>query len=207
MQEKEILELNKKLKQEFEIYPTEEHLEKYVMSELLPPIEDYDNVLLLIRDNLQIIKTRSLLYLAAEICNSWPIMDNVFIQILEELLENSSDSEKAITYYLLSDYVVWKYGKKDTRVRKYLELSVRYSKNMKFVNNRIYLAEYLDKNQKLEMLEDALSNVEFIYAAPFEDYPLDYWLDSQREINERILGIYISKQSHTALISAIQKLI
>ena len=199
-----IPELNEKYREEFYQNPNENALGKYFMTELLPPIADYENAMVLVRDNRKCLKGLTLLYLAAELCNSWPLMENVFIQELPTMLPSSDAETKSIIYYLISDYISWTYGRSDTRVKQYLELSLQYSGSMKFVNNRKYLASYLHGKDRFNLLSDAVANIECIYSDD-DPLPIDYLIDPEREFKEVILGTYISRRNYESLIALIKK--
>lgn len=99
--------LNKKLYEEFSQYRNYVTLERYVMSELLSPIEDFYEAIALIEQNEDIIEGFNLYYIAAYLCAEWMPNNQKFIDKLNSMLNSADDAAKAVIYYLnaYSEYI------------------------------------------------------------------------------------------------------
>ena len=74
----DIIEINEKLKKEFEQNKNYDNLEKLFMSELLSPIQDYFSAIDLVKSHLDLIKKSELLFIAAYLSSENFIKNNFF---------------------------------------------------------------------------------------------------------------------------------
>lgn len=151
--------LNKQMQKEFNEHKNYDTLERYVMSELLSPIEDYLNAIDLIRKHSNLVKGLNLYYIAAYLSAEWRLESN------------------------------------------------EYSKCSNFVNNRYDLACISKAKEAQFYLEEAIANVQEVATEEsLIDETIDFWLSSQRFIDEFILGtdisyaVYMHKFGETKLI-------
>ena len=73
--------------------------------------------------------------------------------------------------------------------------SIEHSKNSNFVNNRLDLANILEGKEAQNYLQEAISNIENIETEEaLKNKPMDYWLSSQRFVNEFILGAHLTEE-------------
>lgn len=190
--------LNKKLYEEFSQYRNYVTLEKYVMSELLSPIEDYYEAIALIEQNEDIIEGFNLYYIAAYLCAEWMPNNQKFIDKLNSMLNSADDAAKAVIYYL-NAYSL-SYIDDNKVLEKYINIlkqSVELSSNFRFVNNRLDLAHVLSGEEAKKYKQEALENVECVFTEEElshindEDW-LKKRLNSQSYINEFILGTHMT---------------
>lgn len=195
--ENEIIIRNKSLRDAFNQSGTEDALIRYMMSEIMSPIEDYDSVIELAQTNKNIISDLRIYFLAAYLSSEWTPGDNYFLHALNDMFAHSDDRVKAIICYLNAHHLLFqspseRYVKER---RAYLYESVAYSKNDAFSNNRYELALMEEGPRKNDLMLEALHNVsEVITAEQLTAKAMDYWLDIQRWINEFILGTSISEE-------------
>ena len=191
--------LNEKMRLQYEASPTEDNFKLYVMSELLPMIENYIRVQELIYEKIETVTDKKLLIIAAFLNIYWPAdMENVFLEKLNQSLESAEDSEKAIIYYLNAykmetDNLTCK-NLDLQRYIDFLEKSVDCSKNMRFASNRIDLAEVSRGLKAKKLFLQGVADIHFRTREEFEKLPDSYYLDMQNWIDEEILGIIVSDQ-------------
>lgn len=180
--------VNKQLKDEFEKNRNYFNLERYVMSELLSPIQDYENAIKIIKSNMNLISDLKLIYIGAYLSSECFQRDNEFLKMLNGNITNLPDNDKSIIYYLNainSEY-------KSPEYIKYLKLSVNYAKDMKFVNCYKYLANVSPDKSK-ELYKKALENIVIVYTIQeLKNASIDFYLSAQRYIEEYILGTKIT---------------
>ena len=190
-----VLQMKRQLQIKYEKEETEENFIHYIMSELLSPIEDYYNVLTLVRKNLSRIQDRRVLFVASFICSEWCSGENPFLEVLNSDVSHAGNKTKAIIWYLNAYQELWKKDKSENEAYRHfcLQKSVLYSKSMHFANNR-YELSFLEDGIKAQMLrKEAKANVcEILTENEVKLKPLEYWIDIQRWIDEFILGISIA---------------
>lgn len=193
----DIERLNKQLQREFNEERNYRTLERYVMSELLTPIEDYINAIDIIKRNSNLIEGIDLYYVAAYLCAEWISGANEFLERLNSIIHMVEDKDKAIIYYLNAHAIScseenWR---KCDKYRDNLVKSIDYSTNYKFVNNRLGLSAISVGEEERNYLKEAIANVEKIETKEtLMSKTIDYWLSSQRFIDEFILGTHLSQE-------------
>lgn len=194
--EEEVYKLNKKMEETFLRERTEPNLERYVMSELLSPIEDYEHAMQLVKENETIIQNLHLYYAAAELASNRKPDDTYFLNKLNGLFPEVPENDKAIIYYLNALYVRHASGRDSRGYREYLQKSVECSSNMKFVNNKYDLACISSGRQAEKLLSEAFKDIEKIETQEsLQNKPNEYWLDIHRWIKEFILGTETTKDA------------
>lgn len=192
----DIYKLNMDMQEAFLRERTEPNLERYVMSELLSPIEDYAHVMQLVKENEAIIQNLHLYYVAAELASNWKPDDTYFLNKLNGLLPEVPENDKAIIYYLNALYAQHASGRDSREYREYLQKSVDCSSNMKFVNNKYDLACISHGRHAEKLLSEAFKDIETIETQESLQYkPNEYWLDIHRWIKEFILGTETTKDA------------
>lgn len=190
----DVVQLNEQLKTKFYKNKNYQTLEKYVMSELLSPIQDYANANRIIKDNIGLLENLNLLFIATFISSEYLFCENEFLQLLDDKIETVSDKDKAIIYFLKANHIICtdKNWRGNDICKKYLRYSVEYSKDFNFANNRFYLAQCLTENVKL-LAKETLCNITKIdnYQS-LKQKNEQYWLSSQRFIDEFILGTSVN---------------
>lgn len=187
----QVYELNKRMQSIFSMERTEYNLERYVMSELLSPIEDFYSVIDLVKTNNDIIQKFNLYYVAAYLAADWKIEDTYFLSKLNKEIAGASENDKAIIYYLNAKYISRKGSSKE--YKSYLQKSVDCSKNMKFVNNKYDLACISCGKNIKKLMNEAFGDIEVIDTQVcLKNKPTEYWLDIHRWIREFILGTEIT---------------
>lgn len=201
--------LNKQLQKKFNEEKNYHTLERYVMSELLSPIEDYINAIDIIKRNSSLNEGLNLYFIAAYLCAEWMPESNEFMEKLNSMIDIVDDKEKAIIYYLNAYYVscFMENWKKSKKYRFYLIKSIEYSKNIHFVNNRFDLASISQGKEALNYLKEAIQNVEKVETIEtLKNKSVNYWLSSQRFIDEFILGTHLSQEVYLHKFGGIEKL-
>lgn len=153
----EEIALNEKLRKAFEADRNEETLREYLMSELVF-YEDFYSTMNLVKANADIIKDIRLFYIAAELSVGWNPKESFFHDKLNELFPQVGDEDKAIICYLNADKVWTSDGNEECYA--YLKQSVAYAKNMKFLSNRLRLAQYLNGEAAKALLREAVDSAE-----------------------------------------------
>ncbi len=96
----QVEELNYKLREQFLKNRNVRTLEKYVMSELMSPIQDYYNAIDIIDRNRDIIEGFNLYFIAAYLCEEWLPERVDFLEMLNNNIDCMEENNKAIVYYL-----------------------------------------------------------------------------------------------------------
>lgn len=175
---------------------------KYILFELIDPIEDYFLAINLLKDNYPKNKDIRIAILGAYLSSTWlSSEENVFLNLLNEHLTSADNQNKAIIYYL---YAYDIYMKCDTEYPieylDYLRKSISYSN--RFVYNYVRLSEITDKNESSNLLRQAISNVENVWDEnKIKSMQTDVFLNYDRFINEFILGVDISIFEYKDLLS------
>ena len=199
--------LNNQLRTEFNERKDYLSLEKYVMSELLSPVEDYYNAVDIIYKNIDLLEDLSLLYIASYLNSEYSMGYGDLLTKLNSRLEKVDNKNKSIIYYINAYDIICKdkEWKRNKECISYLEKSVQLANGFKFVNNRFYLAQCVDKSIAKQLAVESLENVNDKYTVEtLKNIPQEYWLSSQSFIDEFILGISITdiiyKQKENSLI-------
>ena len=199
-----IEELNKKLKADYENIGGFELFTRYVMSEAIAPIEDYENIVTIIRDNYHKQINVELLIIGAYSDIFWTHSDNEMLEMLNLMCPFLPNKERSIVHYLNAykfymtddNYL----SKKEYRDELYLSLIP----DVPFVNNRLRIAELLTDIEAQKYYAEAMDSVKEVFikdkSAPFS---LDYSLNPQSFINEFILGIHVTQEQYNEIIAKI----
>ncbi|MBQ7972909.1 MAG: hypothetical protein IJ291_05605 [Lachnospiraceae bacterium] len=192
-----IEKLNKRMEKEFIDNKNYVSLERYVMSELMSPIEDFINAINIIRENDEYIEGLNLYYIAAYLSAEWILEANDFLRKLNGMINLVNDNDKAIIYYL-NAYSIF-FSEKNVRSNENYKInllkSIECSKNTNFVNNRYDISKTFEGKEAENYLKDALTNVKIIETKEtLKTKPMDYWLSSQRFVDEFILGTHLTQE-------------
>lgn len=192
-----IEELNKKLKAEYDNYGGLELFAKYVMSETIAPIEDYENVVKIIRENYHKQINAELLIIGAYSTIFWTRSDSEMLEILNLMRPFLPEREKAIVHYL-NAYKLYMIDDDYLSKQEYkAELYASLISNVPFVNNRLRIAELLTEKEAEKYYAEALNNVQEIFSKEIAaGISLEYSLNPQSFINEFILGTHITKDRY-----------
>lgn len=205
----DIIEINEKLKKEFEQNKNYDNLEKLFMSELLSPIQDYFSAIDLVKSHLDLIKKSELLFIAAYLSSENFIKNNFFIELLDKNFSKFNDDERAIILYLKAYDIICndRNWNKNKNCFKYLKDSRNYSKDIKFSNNLFYLSNFYKGSKKLALLKEGLGNiVNVLDEKQIERLPDDYFFSVDNYINEFIKGIDISDEVYQTKFQKIAEL-
>jgi hypothetical protein len=193
-------QLNDNLHRQFVMTGTYAAFEPYAMSELLSPIEDYLNFLKLVQENYNLIKGYNLLHIAAYLNSLWRVGNKFFINALNETEATMSLKDKSIVYYLNALEIRSYEPNNITEYKYFLEKSVECSKAFKFVNNRFDLASILKGKAARDLMAEAIKNVsEVLSDKQIAEKNVQYFLSSQRYIDEFILGTSISARKYNEM--------
>ena len=116
--------------------------------------------------------------------------------MLNLMLDFVEDKDKAIIYYLNANHISCNKTNWNNNEEYKMNLlnSVKYSKSMKFVYNRVKLAYISQKGEAQRYMKEARENIEEIETAKSINLKsVDYWLSSQRYVDEFILGIKLTE--------------
>ncbi len=207
-----IIELNKELRNQYEKTGDYRIFERYVVSELIAPIEDFDNAIALIRENYSSFISTKLLLIGAYILSFWHhSKENDFLCILNNMYPFMDVCNQSIIDYLNAYQI--RQTDKDYNNRKdyyvYLEKSLSYK--AKFLNNRLQLAEFYSNKGEAAKLEEikktVLEQVEkIVYEADVKKLPDEFFVEPDEYIKEFILGTSRSHISYEALIERLNSM-
>ncbi len=197
---------NRQLKRIFQEKPSLENFEKYVMSELLSPIEDYPNYIRLIRENYCRFISVPLLIIGAELIQGWTDDDNEMLVILNNMYSFLPQKEKAIICYLNATELIMRGHRypgdaeeQKKEIKKNLLKSIEY--DVPFANNRIQLAKISDSNTARKLYREAADNIQETFTScSAQKTPIEKFIDPDNYIREFILGITISEESNSDLL-------
>ena len=187
-------EYNEYLRKEYEKTKSVELLEKYIISETLSPLEDYQNVIRIIRSNYPININVHLLYIGAYCISGWLIEErNEMLDILNDMYLHLSNRDKSIVCFL-NAYQLRFADKKYSHNPKYKEWlldSIRL--NDAVVKSRIYLAALYPQPMASEIYAEALARVQKVYEEKeIIEMGVEDFSNIDAFINEHILGTHIS---------------
>ena len=200
---KGIEELNKKFKAEYENYGGLELFTKYVMSETIAPIENYENVVNIIMQNYHKQTSVELLIVGAYLAIMWSHSDSELLGVLNSIQPRLTDKEKAIIHYL-NAYKLFIWDKNYKTKQEYkAELYASLKFNTLFVNNRCRLAEISTIEEAKKYYAEALNNVQEVLSEDqITELPIEHFLEPQSFINEFILGTSITKDTYAEIKKA-----
>lgn len=181
--------LNMKFKSEFEKNKDKLSFEKYVMSELLSPIEDFENAVKIIRNNYATVLDFNLLIIGAYLIIAWTNDDNEILRLLNNIVNSTSNRERAIIHYLnaySSYYNCLKCNQIDEVI---FELKKSIIEDVPFVNNRYLLAQVSPVKEAKGYYAEAIENAQKVFSdEEIAELSTDYFLDPKVFIDEFILG-------------------
>ena len=176
-------------------------LEKYVISEIQPPIGDYEHSLLLIYHFGLNAVSKKLLIVGGYIETTWTGKKDACLRALNQLIDGLDDTEEAITFYLNAlmmerrDYNF----KNSAAYKNWLRMSMKCPVN--FVNNRVRLARLLKGEKRKAMYEEALRNIQEVRSlAEIQKIPMEHYLNIDFYIQEMILGTRISYVNYEGIL-------
>ena len=195
-----IEELNKRYKAEYESNESLELFTKYVMSETIAPIEDYENVVNLIRQNYHKYISVELLMVGAYSAIMWTHSDNEMLEMLNLMKSYLPNRERAIVHYL-NAYKIYTLDKEYLTNLDYLaELRASLAYDVTFVNNRLHIAKLSTIEDAKKYYAEAISNVQKVFSEnQIIEYTVEHFLDPQTFINEFILGLNMSIERYNEI--------
>ena len=200
-------ELNRKLKDEYEGNGGLELFTKYVMSEALPPIEDYENIVRIIRENYHKQISVDLLIIGAYCAIYWTHSDSEMLEILNLLRPFLPDKQRAIVHYL-NAYKLRLLD--DDYLSNHIyqtELTASLITNVAFVNSRLMIAELLPEKEAKKYYSDAVDNVQEVFTEEeLGEISQEYSLDPQSFINEFILGTHLIYDKYNEIVKKSKRL-
>ena len=194
---KKVEELNKKLKSEYERHGGLELLTKYIMSETIAPIEDYENVVKIIRENYNEQINVELLIVGAYSALLWMHSSNEMLEILNLMCPFLPDRERSIIHYLNAYKLYITDGDYASQREYYEELYASLIPNVPFVNNRLKIAELLTGTEAQKYYTEAMNNIQEIFSKDdVPEFSAKCALSTQGFIDELILGTHITKEQY-----------
>ena len=198
---------NKQLCKEYESSGTIELLERYVVSEILPPIADFPNAIKLIRTNYPCQISSKLLIIGAELLSGWDCGDNEMLEMLNSMYPYLSTQEKAIVCYLNANHLSFqdKNYERNPAYQKHLLKSLEY--NVSFVKNRIRLADFYAKTAHTQstakkLYQEAVKNIVTVFTLEeIQQRPVEQFVAPDSYINEFILGTCMAYISFEELVA------
>lgn len=174
-------------------------LEKYVVSETLPPIEDYDHAVQMIRENYRNAVSCRLLMIGAHIVSTWCFdsEQNDFLNVLNEMYPFFPAAEKGIVSFLNAHHIRSRDLEHYRKHPEYEALLLRsITENEACVMSRVYLAEFYSrcaKGKARKMRNAAASHTIKVYSMEeLAQMTGESLASAEAYINEHILGTHIS---------------
>lgn len=189
------IELNRKLQKEYNTNQQINTLLRYVLSEMLPPIEDYENVIRIIRDNYRFNVNSTLLMIGSYTLSEWSQEENEMLHMLNSMSAFLTNKERAITSFLNAHYIRFrdKNYMNNKLYRNYLLESVNI--DVPFVFNRLWLAEISSVEISKKLKEEALNCVMKVSSSKdINELNVQDFVEPEFFLNEKILGTHISEQ-------------
>ena len=179
--------------------------ERYVMSESLYLIEDYGNMIKLIRENSYRFLNIKLLFIGSHLISCDNYGRNDLLEILNILYPYFPDREKAIVSYLNAydinmNQVSYGYSydyRSDPQYKQYLIQSTQF--DIPFVYNRMLLAEISSEEDAKRLYRKAKGSVKVIYDDEPGETSLEEDIQPDGFIEEFITGTTISKEKYAEL--------
>lgn len=189
-----IVEYNNIIKQKHENFGGIELLGKYVVSEILSPIEDFENAVNIIRKNYKNGVNSTILIIGAYLISEWLDNDNEMLRILNSIQNYLPIYEQAIISFLNAHHLLFQDEnyKDNPKYENYLLDSIGKC-DAPFVNNRLYLARLYNGKKAKKLYEEALSNIVKVNSLiDIKTLKLENYVNPESYIREFITGTYIS---------------
>lgn len=200
-------EYNEFLRQEYEKTHSIAVLERYIVSETVSPIGDYEHARQLIREHYLEQTNSTLLIIGAHLVQYWSDDHNEFLDILTAMYDYLPEKEQAIISYLKAEEMRRDFSfdyMHSPQYKQHLLESVAKT-GIPFVNNRVKLAELCQAQQAIELLRSAISYIDVDYANK-TDIPDEYFCEPSTFINEFICGTQVPKDRLVELQYRLQEL-
>lgn len=188
-----VVEYNKYLEKQYATSGNIDTLIRYVVSETLPPIEDFENAIKIIRNNYTVNINSTLLIIGSYLLSGWSSEENEMLKILNEMYQFLTEKEQSITSFLNAYQIRFhdKNYKFSEKYKMYLSESVKI--NTPFVFNRVWLAELVSPEVSRSLKVEAINNIEKVYSlTDINKISISTYTDPNFFINEKILGTQIS---------------
>ncbi len=188
-----VVELNRYLENKYATSRDIDTLMSYVISETLPPIEDFENAIKIIRNNYKVNINSTLLIIGSYLLSGWSSEKNEMLNTLNEMYLFLSEKEKAVTSFLNAYHIRFhdRNYKRSDKYKMYLTESVKI--NTPFVFNRVWLSEIVSPKLSKVLKAEAINNIEKVYSlADIKKTSVTDWISPDYFINEKILGTHIS---------------
>ena len=201
----DIFSYNQQLSQAFSHSPTPELFAKYIVSETIPPIADYQTAVQLVIDNYPRYTNTHALIIGAFLSSEWCEGNNQLLEILNQNFADLSIEERAITCFLNANHL----RMRDKNYREnpaYIENLIKSTEpTVPFVFNYRELAKWeTDKNKAQELLDLAKKNIIKVYThKEIEALTLEQLVSPQFFIREHILGTHLSYVVYESLVDSI----
>lgn len=195
-------ELNKQLKTEYERYGGLESLTKYILSETVAPIEDYENVVTIIRENYNRHVSVELLIVGAYSSLFWTNSSNEMLEVLNLMSPFLPDKEKGIIHYLNAYKLRMIDCDYSSQQEYYEELYASLLSDVPFVNNRLKIAELLTGSDAQKYYAEAIDNVQEIFSEDkVSNISSECFLSIQSFIDEFILGTHVTRERYDEMVA------
>lgn len=199
---------NEAFRHEYEQTGNIEALGKYIISETIPPIEDFQNAVNIIRSNYCRLTNSTLLIVGAHLFSEWLFEKdhNELLEILNCMYQFLPLKEKAIVSFLNANHLRQRDKNYRTNPEYEKQLLASLADGIPFVYNRVSLAELYTGSAAKQMYEDALRNV--IKVSSLEEcqqMSTEQFLEPKAYINEHILGTHISSVNYKVIIETMKK--
>lgn len=202
----DIVDYNKYLFNQYKISNDIKIFEKYVISELLPPIGDYINAVKLIRENYSKFISFKLLIVGAYISSEWHIGENEMLDILNKMCEYLSPKYQSMVWWLNAHHLQFydRNFESNKDYKRFLLNSVECDKSGVF--NLLALAR-IDKKECKYTGDDILKNIHTINNPLDENssMTLEQCTDPTFYIEEHIWGTNITDIVYNFVLNDVRK--
>jgi len=202
----EVNALNKKFKLEYEKYRNQISFTKFIMSEAMTPIEDYPNIVNLIRTNEEKVVCVDILLIGTYLAIIWTENYDEMLNMMNLRYNTFSNREKAIAHYLKSYKMLFLEEDYLSNPSYMNELYSALNYDNTFVNCHRRIAESgkiaIDEAHKHYIA--ALHNIEKVLSfETVKHNTLKYRLNPKQFIKKYIWGSIVSEDDYQNLLSVI----
>lgn len=185
---------NNELASKFSSSPNPTILLQYIVSEILPPICDYENAIKIVQENYPTYADYTALIIGAYLFSEWCVGRNELLGELNQIIDGLPEKEKAIVYFLNANHlrhIDENYAKNPA----YLHNLIKSTEiQIPFVRNWLWFSELQTSSEQAKVcISTANNNVQKVYSSQeISELLIEQMATPDFYINEHILGTHLS---------------